>query len=188
MNQFLFYFFMAFISNNSRIPLLCLYVCFITVRCNHLHIYSFVPLELLYGQIIWRCAVGYERKGIKLCLRLIYHDIMILFKRNWTPFGKQEVLKCVRQLRPHRVEFAWGCLLPGNRESNGKHFEQRGDGQFPGALSGTGVLQSQRNPHSLNTEKLELYTLHVHRYACCFDWEQVAFSVWDAVEKVWHVA
>lgn len=149
---------MLFISNNSRIPLLCLHVCFITVRWNHLHIYSFVPLELLYGQIIWRCAVGYERKGIKLCLRLIYHDIMILFKRNWTPFGKQEVLKCVRQLRPHRVEFAWGCLLPGNRESNGKHFEQRGDGQFPGALSGTGILQSQRNPHSLNTEKLLLYT------------------------------
>lgn len=56
-------------------------------------------MERLSGGVLW------DTRG-KMSTNDPEITVLMYITMGWTPFGKQEVLKGVRQLRPHCVKFA----------------------------------------------------------------------------------
>lgn len=50
------------------------------------------------------------------------------------PFGEEEVLEGVGELRPHGAKPAGGGVLPGHGQPDGQNLQQGRHGQLPGAL------------------------------------------------------
>lgn len=51
-------------------------------------------------------------------------------------------------------------MLSGNRQPNGKNFEERSHCQFPCAFGRAGILQTERNPESLRRNTVALVKTH----------------------------
>lgn len=92
-----------------------------------LHVHGFVALELLDGEVVWRCAVESHHHHH-------HHQLTAMFFFSYLcranlleskiPFGEEKVLEGVGQLRPHGAEPAGGGVLPGHGQPDGQHLQQ----------------------------------------------------------------
>lgn len=85
-------------------------------RFTGLHIYGFIALELLDGEIVWRCAV--ENDQNHHVTAVVCFSFFHLCRTNRLeikiPFSEEKILKGIGQLWPHGAEPAGGGVLPGH--------------------------------------------------------------------------
>lgn len=78
-----------------------------------LHIYGFIVLELLDGEIVWRCAVESTVILVISLFCFFYLCRTNPLKFN-IPFSKKKILEGIGQLWPHGGEPAGRGVLPGH--------------------------------------------------------------------------